>query len=156
MVGVDILGGAIRADIMKLTKNFSLEEMYRSDTAQRCGIDNKPQTEEVVENLRALCTEVLQPLRDHLGRPVVVSSGYRCKDLNKKVGGVENSQHLKGEAADIKVRDREELIDVMRYIMDETDFDQLIREKSGSTEWVHVSHKRNGNNRRMVLRLARK
>ena len=141
---------------MKLTKNFSLEEMYRSDTAQRCGIDNKPQTEEVVENLRALCTEVLQPIRDHLGKPVVVSSGYRCKDLNKKVGGVENSQHLKGEAADIKVRDREELIDVMRYIMDETDFDQLIREKSGSTEWVHVSHKRNGNNRRMVLRLARK
>ena len=141
---------------MKLTKNFSLEEMYRSETARRCGIDNKPQTEEVVENLRALCTEVLQPLRDHLGKPVVVSSGYRCKDLNKKVGGVENSQHLKGEAADIKVRDREELIDVMRYIMDETDFDQLIREKSGSTEWVHVSHKRNGNNRRMVLRLARK
>ena len=141
---------------MKLTKNFSLEEMYRSDTAQRCGIDNKPQTEEVVENLRALCLEVLQPLRDHLGKPVVVSSGYRCKDLNKKVGGVENSQHLKGEAADIKVRDREELIDVMRYIMDETDFDQLIREKSGSTEWVHVSHKRNGNNRRLVLRLARK
>ena len=141
---------------MKLTKNFSLEEMYRSDTAQRCGIDNKPQTEEVVENLRALCTEVLQPLRDPLGKPVVVSSGYRCKDLNRKVGGVENSQHLKGEAADIKVRDREELIDVMRYIMDETDFDQLIREKAGSTEWVHVSHKRNGNNRRMVLRLARK
>ena len=139
-----------------LTKNFSLEEMYRSDTARRCGIDNKPQTEEVVENLRALCLEVLQPLRDHLGKPVVVSSGYRCKDLNRNVGGVENSQHLKGEAADIKVRDREELIDVMRYIMDETDFDQLIREKSGSTEWVHVSHKRNGNNRRLVLRLARK
>ena len=137
---------------MKLTKNFSLEEMYRSDTARRCGIDNKPQTEEVVENLRALCTEVLQPLRDHLGKPVVVSSGYRCKDLNKKVGGVENSQHLKGEAADIKVRDREELIDVMRYIMDETDFDQLIREKSGSTEWVHVSHKRNGNNRGRVFK----
>ena len=141
---------------MKLTKNFSLEEMYRSDTARRCGIDNKPQTEEVVENLRALCLEVLQPLRDHLGKPVVVSSGYRCKDLNKKVGGVENSQHLKGEAADIKVSGWEELIGVMRYIMDETDFDQLIREKSGSTEWVHVSHKRNGNNRRMVLRLARK
>ena len=137
---------------MKLTKNFSLEEMYRSDTARRCGIDNKPQTEEVVENLRALCLEVLQPLRDHLGKPVVVSSGYRCKDLNKKVGGVENSQHLKGEAADIKVRDREELIDVMRYIMDETDFDQLIREKSGSTEWVHVSHKRNGNNRGRVFK----
>ena len=141
---------------MMLTKNFSLEEMYRSETARRCGIDNKPQTEEVVENLRALCLEVLQPLRDHLGKPVVVSSGYRCKDLNRNVGGVENSQHLKGEAADIKVRDREELIDVMRYIMDETDFDQLIREKSGSTEWVHVSHKRNGNNRRLVLRLARK
>ena len=137
---------------MKLTKNFSLEEMYRSDTAQRCGIDNKPQTEEVVENLRALCTEVLQPLRDHLGKPVVVSSGYRCKDLNKKVGGVENSQHLKGEAADIKVRDREELIDVMRYIMDETDFDQLIWEKNkAGTQWVHVSYRRNGVNKHQVL-----
>ena len=137
---------------MKLTKNFSLEEMYRSDTAQRCGIDNKPQTEEVVENLRALCTEVLQPLRDHLGRPVTITSGYRCKELNKRVGGVRNSQHLKGEAADIRVKNREELIEMMKFLMDETQFDQLIWEKAGATEWVHVSYKRNGNNRGRVFK----
>ena len=79
---------------MQLTRNFSLEEMLRSDTAIRCGIANRPKTKQeettVVENLRALCREVLQPLRDHLGRPVVISSGYRCRELNEKVGGAKN------------------------------------------------------------------
>lgn len=143
---------------MKLTRNFSLEEMLRSDTAKRCGITNKPKAEEeteVVENLKALCVEVLQPLRDFLGKPVVVSSGYRCRELNEKVGGVSNSQHLTGEAADIRVKDRHELIEIMRFIMDETVFDQLIREKSATGEWVHVSYKRNGNNRQQVFKLTR-
>ena len=140
---------------MKLSKNFSLEEMLSSDTARRCGIDNKPQSEEVVENLRALCLEVLQPLRDHLGRPVTITSGYRCKELNKRVGGVRNSQHLKGEAADIRVKNREELIEMMKFLMDETQFDQLIWEKAGATEWVHVSYKRNGNNRGRVFKLSK-
>ena len=137
---------------MKLSKNFSLEEMLSSDTARRCGIDNNPQSEEVVENLRDLCLEVLQPLRDHLGRPVTITSGYRCKELNKRVGGVRNSQHLKGEAADIRVKNREELIEMMKFLMDETQFDQLIWEKTGATEWVHVSYKRNGNNRGRVFK----
>ena len=143
---------------MKLTRNFSLEEMLRSDTAKRCGITNKPKAEEeteVVENLKALCVEVLQPLRDFLGKPVVVSSGYRCSELNEKVGGVSNSQHLTGEAADIRVKDRHELIEIMRFIMDDTVFDQLIREKSATGEWVHVSYKRNGNNRQQVFKLTR-
>ena len=143
---------------MELTKNFSLEEMLRSDTAKRCGITNKPKAEEeteVVENLKALCVEVLQPLRDFLGKPVVVSSGYRCRELNEKVGGVSNSQHLTGEAADIRVKDRRELIEIMRFIMDDTVFDQLIREKSATGEWVHVSYKRNGNNRKQVFKLTR-
>ena len=143
---------------MELTKNFSLEEMLRSDTAKRCGITNKPKAEEeteVVENLKALCVEVLQPLRDFLGKPVVVSSGYRCRELNEKVGGVSNSQHLTGEAADIRVKDRRELIEIMRFIMDDTVFDQLIREKSATGEWVHVSYKRNGNNRQQVFKLTR-
>lgn len=143
---------------MELTRNFSLEEMLRSDTAKRCGITNKPKAEEeteVVENLKALCVEVLQPLRDFLGKPVVVSSGYRCRELNEKVGGVSNSQHLTGEAADIRVKDRHELIEIMRFIMDETVFDQLIREKSATGEWVHVSYKRNGNNRQQVFKLTR-
>ena len=143
---------------MELTRNFSLEEMLRSDTAKRCGITNKPKAEEeteVVENLKALCVEVLQPLRDFLGKPVVISSGYRCRELNEKVGGVSNSQHLTGEAADIRVKDRHELIEIMRFIMDDTVFDQLIREKSATGEWVHVSYKRNGNNRQQVFKLTR-
>ena len=143
---------------MELTRNFSLEEMLRSDTAKRCGITNKPKAEEeteVVENLKALCVEVLQPLRDFLGKPVVVSSGYRCRELNEKVGGISNSQHLTGEAADIRVKDRHELIEIMRFIMDDTVFDQLIREKSATGDWVHVSYKRNGNNRQQVFKLTR-
>lgn len=132
--------------------------MLRSDTAIRCGITNKPKAEEeteVVENLKALCVEVLQPLRDFLGKPVVISSGYRCRELNEKVGGVSKSQHLTGEAADIMVKDRHELIEIMRFIMDDTVFDQLIREKSATGEWVHVSYKRNGNNRQQVFKLTR-
>ena len=144
---------------MQLTRNFSLEEMLRSDTAIRCGIANRPKTKQeettVVENLRALCREVLQPLRDHLGRPVVISSGYRCRELNEKVGGAKNSQHMRGEAADIRVKDSRELTETMRFIMDETEFDQLIREKSATGEWVHVSYKRNGNNRQQVFKLTR-
>lgn len=143
---------------MQLTRNFSLEEMLRSDTAIRCGIVNRPKTKQeettVVENLRALCREVLQPLRDHLGRPVVISSGYRCRELNEKVGGAKNSQHMRGEAADIRVKDSRELTETMRFIMDETEFDQLIREKSATGEWVHVSYKRNGKNRQHVFKMT--
>ena len=143
---------------MQLTRNFSLEEMLRSDTAIRCGIANRPKTKQeettVVENLRALCREVLQPLRDHLGRPVVISSGYRCRELNEKVGGAKNSQHMRGEAADIRVKDSRELTETMRFIMDETEFDQLIREKSATGKWVHVSYKRNGKNRQHVFKMT--
>ena len=95
-----------------LSPHFTVGEFFRSGTAIRLGIDNNPDahpgegisTAEVVENLRALCTEVLEPLRRRVGR-VIVTSGYRCKELNKAVGGVWNSQHLKGEAADIFVPD---------------------------------------------------
>ena len=95
-----------------LSPHFTVGEFFRSGTAIRLGIDNNPDahpgegisTAEVVENLRALCTEVLEPLRRRVGR-VIVTSGYRCQELNKAVGGVWNSQHLKGEAADIFVPD---------------------------------------------------
>ena len=94
-----------------LSPHFTVGEFFRSGTAIRLGIDNNPDahpgegisTAEVVENLRALCTEVLEPLRRRVGR-VIVTSGYRCQELNKAVGGVWNSQHLKGEAADNALR----------------------------------------------------
>ena len=124
--------------------------------AERRGINNSPRTKEeekrVIENLKALCMEVLQPLRDFLGKPVVISSGYRCAELNKAVGGVRNSQHMKGEAADIHVENTEHLLKIMHFIMDETDFDQVIWERNrAGTQWVHVSYKREGVNRHQVM-----
>ena len=141
---------------MRLTRNFTYEELCRSDVAERRGINNRPRTKEeekrVIENLKALCMEVLQPLRDFLGKPVVISSGYRCAELNKAVGGVRNSQHMKGEAADIHVENTEHLLKIMHFIMDETDFDQVIWERNrAGTQWVHVSYKREGVNRHQVV-----
>ena len=141
---------------MRLTRNFTYEELRRSDVAERRGINNSPRTKEeekrVIENLKALCMEVLQPLRDFLGKPVVISSGYRCAELNKAVGGVRNSQHMKGEAADIHVEITEHLLKIMHFIMDETDFDQVIWERNrAGTQWVHVSYKREGVNRHQVV-----
>ena len=141
---------------MRLTRNFTYEELCHSNVAERRGINNSPRTKEeekrVIENLKALCMEVLQPLRDFLGEPVVISSGYRCAELNKAVGGVRNSQHMKGEAADIHVENTEHLLKIMHFIMDETDFDQVIWERNrAGTQWVHVSYKREGVNRHQVM-----
>lgn len=91
---------------MKLTDHFSLSEFTRSSTADRLHINNTidlsvPSGQSVFKNLKNLCEQVLEPLREHFGIPVVICSGYRCPQLNKAVGGVPNSQHLKGEAADI-------------------------------------------------------
>ena len=141
---------------MRLSKNFTYEELIHSNVAERKGLKNRPKTKEeekkVIENLRALCIEVLQPLRDYLGKPVVISSGYRSEEVNRMVGGVKGSQHLRGEAVDIHVENTEHLLKIMHFIMDETDFDQLIweRDKAG-TQWVHVSYRRYGVNKHQVL-----
>ena len=141
---------------MKLSKNFTYEELCHSGVAERKGLRNRPKTKEeervVIENLKALCMEVLQPLRDYLEKPVVISSGYRSEEVNRMVGGVRGSQHLKGEAADIHVENTEHLLKIMHFIMEETDFDQLIWEKNkAGTQWVHVSFRRNGVNKHQVL-----
>ena len=141
---------------MKLSKNFTYEELCHSGVAERKGLRNRPKTKEeervVIENLKALCIEVLQPLRDYLGKPVVISSGYRSEEVNRMVGGVKGSQHLKGEAADIHVENTEHLLKIMHFIMEETDFDQLIWEKNkAGTQWVHVSFRRYGVNKHQVL-----
>ena len=141
---------------MKLSKNFTYEELCHSGVAERKGLRNRPKTKEeervVIENLKALCMEVLQPLMDYLEKPVVISSGYRSEEVNRMVGGVKGSQHLKGEAADIHVENTEHLLKIMHFIMEETDFDQLIWEKNkAGTQWVHVSFRRNGVNKHQVL-----
>ena len=141
---------------MKLSKNFTYEELCHSGVAERKGLRNRPKTKEeervVIENLKALCMEVLQPLRDYLEKPVVISSGYRSEEVNRAVGGVKGSQHLRGEATDLHVENTEHLLKIMHFIMEETDFDQLIWEKNkAGTQWVHVSYRRNGVNKHQVL-----
>lgn len=130
-------------------KHFTIDELCRSDTARSRGIDNTP-AEEVKRNLTALVANVLDPLREWYGKPIYVNSGYRCTALNKAVGGVANSQHLTGQAADIDVNDRAENRKLMKHIEDNLDFDQLIWENGGA--WVHVSYRADGKNRRQVLR----
>lgn len=128
---------------MNLSPNFTLAEMCKSQTALNRGFDNMAKGE-MVENLKALCENVLQPIRDALG-PVTVVSGYRAANVNRAVGGAFNSQHLVGEAADIEVPGVSNA-DLWRYIFKNLEFDQLIaehiRQDDPSAGWVHVSYSR--------------
>lgn len=131
---------------------FTIRELTRSDTAHRIGIDNTP-TPEALANLTALVEAVLDPLRARYGRPIFVSSGYRCPRLNKAVGGAKTSQHVTGEAADIHCSDPKDNAIIFALIYYLFPFDQLIWEKGtdDAPAWVHVSY-REGNNRRECLR----
>lgn len=128
-------------------KHFTIGELCRSETAERRGIKNEP-TEEVARNLTALVDNVLDPLREWYGKPIRVNSGYRCAELNRAVGGVATSQHMKGEAADIDVNDTRENRRLFTWIEENCEFDQLLWENGGA--WIHVSYRRNGKNRQMV------
>ena len=159
----------------QLTQHFALNEFTRSATAIANGIDNsldlaKADDRKVAENLQYLCQTVLEPLREHFGMPVVISSGYRCKELNRVVGGVRNSQHLTGEAADIQplapvsagfacsssLPLSETLKQWFHFIQDNCRFDQLILETQGGRQWIHVSTCRNDSrNRQACLTLKR-
>ena len=132
-------------------KYFTLDELIHSDTADRLGIDNTP-TSEAVSNIDDLVTNVLDNLRDGWGRPIIVTSGYRCKELNAAVGGTRNSQHLKGQAADIVSDDFEAFRRFVRWWCKDNEFDQCIFEHGGNSEWIHISYNR-GRNRRQVLDL---
>lgn len=137
---------------MKLSPHFTLEEMIKSQAGDRAGIDNMPPPA-CREALRALCVNVLEPIRERFG-PVVVTSGYRGPELNRMVGSSSSSQHLKGEAADIEVPGMSNG-DLARWIEKHLEYDQLILEcyKLGvpSSGWVHVSYKDHTPNRKQEL-----
>ena len=135
---------------MKLSKNFSLEELTFSITANNHGIDNTPNAE-VKAALKRLAVEVLQPIREAWGQPIVVTSGYRCPKLNAAVGGVKGSQHLLGQAADIKAAnpaDNGKLHACIKRLVQQKKINvgQLIWEYGSKTcpKWVHVSLPRVG------------
>ena len=130
-------------------KYFTINELTKSSTAQRLHINNSP-TQEVKDNLNKLIDNVLDPLRELYGKPIIVNSGYRCIKLNKAVGGAKNSQHLVGQASDIRTvqntkESNKELFDLIKN--SQLPFDQLINEYDYN--WVHVSY--SPRNRRQVL-----
>ena len=139
----------------KVTMHFTIEELYASATAKAKGIDNKPAVQQLI-NLVYLTAYVLEPLRVAMGEPIPISSGYRCPRLNEAVGGVRNSQHMTGQAADLSIGgDRAKGRKWFEYIKNHLPFDQLIWERNPrtGTEWVHVSfvYPDFGRNRKKVI-----
>ena len=150
---------------IQLSEHFKLSEFTRSATATARKIDNTP-SQEVISNLKALCQNVLEPLRAYANEsspskgdkrgsvPIIIGSGYRSPALNKAVGGVANSQHMTGEACDIHIPDEATGKRWFVWLMDNVPFHQLIWEKStpsSTHHWIHVAFKRTGINKQQVI-----
>lgn len=140
---------------MKLSEHLDLIEVTISDMAKRKGISNEP-TPEHVENFKKLAENIFEPIRNHFGEPIFISSGYRSKALNEAIGGASSSQHCSGEAIDIDMDGRSKKItneQVFNFIKDNLNFDQLISEfKEGNgPSWVHVSYESTGKQRKEIL-----
>ena len=127
---------------MKISNNFTLEEFLKSSSYPE--IPNNPSKEER-ENIIALVVNVLQPLRDSWGKPLSINSGFRSEELNKKVGGVSNSQHRNGQAADVRCSDPKGLLECLKKL--NIDFDQV----GVYSSFLHISYKKQGENRREVF-----
>jgi hypothetical protein len=142
---------------MQLSKNLALAEVMRSETAKRKGISNMP-TPEHIENFKLLAENVFQPIRDHFGVPIILSSGYRSKELNTAVGGALSSQHCTGEAIDIDMDGTTvKNAEVFNFIKDNLNFDQLIWEfgTDSNPDWVHVSYESTGKQRKQILKAVK-
>ena len=155
----------------RLSPHFTLSEFEKSATAEKYHIDNSVPAQ-YIPTLQQLCQEVLEPLRSFVGGPIVISSGYRCNQLNIKVGGAYASQHTLGEAADIKLpltsytfwTDNKQHTDVetahkwIDWLERNVNFDQIILETSnGRDYWLHISCRRNLKaNRHQVIRYLKK
>jgi zinc D-Ala-D-Ala carboxypeptidase len=148
---------------MKISTNLSVEEVSKSLTATRKGIDNTPKGDHL-NNLISIAQNIFQPIRNHFGAPIFVSSGYRSEALNKAIGGahkiikgkyVATSQHCNGEALDLDndAVGKPSNAEIFYFIYDNLDFDQLIWEfgDSKNPDWVHVSYSSDGNNRKSTL-----
>jgi hypothetical protein len=127
---------------MNLSANFSLKEMTRSDAATRLGLNNTPD-EKTIDNLKTLCEKVLQPIRDHFGKTVTVTSGFRSSETNQAIGGSKSSDHVRGQAADIEIPGVPNA-ELAQWIMDNLEYTQLILEfytpGIPDSGWVHVSY----------------
>jgi len=132
---------------MQLSKHLSRAEFERSDAATNYGINNSMNSGQLAKAM-ALAINCFEPIREHLGKPIRVNSGYRSPAVNKRIGGALTSQHSLGEAIDLDLHDR----DLFEWIIDNVTFDQLIAEfpSGGKASWFHISF-REGRNRKQVL-----
>ena len=139
---------------MLITPHFRISEFVRSETATRLGIDNSINDPEVIANIKNLCEHVLEPLRAFAACPIIINSGYRCPRLNAAVGGSRRSQHMKGEACDIRIADSATGDRWYSWMKENLPYDQLFKErthKSSGTVWIHVSLRRDvAKNRRQA------
>ncbi len=143
---------------MHLSDHFSLEELCKSQTALRCGIDNTPPADTpdgqaVIAALERVCHRILEPVRTHFGIPFAPNSGYRCLELNRELKSKDTSQHVKGEAVDLELPGVANF-DLAVWIRDNLEFDQLILEfytpGEPSSGWVHCSIKEDGNRKEVL------
>ena len=138
---------------MQLSKHFKLEEMTKSMTATRKGIDNSPGAGDI-KNLENVCYEILEPVRAHFDKPITVTSGYRSEALCEAIGSKKTSQHAKGQAVDFEIAGVPN-IQIAYWLQNNVDFDQLILEFYNKDDpaggWVHVSYNEAGANRKQVL-----
>jgi len=144
---------------MQLSEHLSVAEYIKSDTAKRKGISNS-MTAAHTENAKVLAAKVFEPIRLHFGKPIFLSSGYRSEALNSAIGGSSSSQHCSAEAMDLDQDDRGTGVTnrmVFDYIKDHLVFDQLIFEMGDdqNPDWVHVSYKVSGTQRKQILRAYR-
>ena len=145
---------------MKLSEHLDLSEVTRSESAKRNGITNMP-TAEHIANFKLLAEKIFEPIRNHFRVPIIISSGYRSKELNASLKGASlTSQHCSGEAIDIDMDGSPHGVTnrmVFDYIKDNLIFDQLIYEfgDANNPDWVHVSYESTGNQRKQVLRATR-
>jgi hypothetical protein len=132
---------------MKISKHLTLAELITSQTATRKRIDNTP-SPQVIANLKLIAEKVFEPLREGLGKPIRISSGYRSPALNKAIGSrAKNSQHTTGEALDLQGVGGLKNSEIFNFIKENLTFDQLINEYpvNGEPSWIHVSFKKSGN-----------
>ena len=138
-------------------KYFTIEELYRSKTAKQLKINNVP-SEEIIEHLTLLVNCLLDPLREEWGSPIIVNSGYRCPQLNKAIDGAKTSAHMSGWAADIRPQNgkMKEFKEFVVKFVENKFWDQLILEKSGNTEWIHISlYNNSGKQREQIFSLEK-
>jgi hypothetical protein len=141
---------------MKISAHLDLSEVTRSETAKRKGISNMP-TPEHLENFKKLAENIFEPIRKHFGVPIMISSGYRSKELNTAIGGSLTSQHCTGEAIDIDMDGSSNGVTnkmVFDYAKTNLNFDQLIWEfgTNENPDWVHISFESTGKQRKQILR----